>query len=179
MEDKTYQKPVLTGRPVDSVRKLEKAKGNPGIKVNSKNQVILQRKLNIFIEEFIKNGGKSVDAVMAMGGHTSRVAASATARKYMQELQDLGRIYMESKGVGYGKFLDHALEKMEGSKDPEWFDRLMKLTGYHDFLSKGGGNQNNNVTIIQTQDALRSEFGFNEDEPVIEAEEVKDVEKIS
>ena len=175
-EEKVYKEPVLNkrkGRPVKAITDLKKARANTGLPTPSLKELEIQSRLSGFLEEFLSNGGNATDAAMKAGNYKTRAQAAYHAREfYMKHLKDLGRIYLEAQGATMGKFLQVALDKMEVSKDPEWWDRLMKLAGYGDFLTKGGGGQGNNVTIIQTQDKLRNEFGFGEVE-TIEAEEVK------
>jgi hypothetical protein len=131
-----------------------------------KEDVLAQRtSTDLFLEEFLRNGGNATKAAQAVFNVSSIESAAAMGSQYLKKARSLARVYLDSKGYGYGKMLDTAIKKMEVSEEPAWFDRLMKLAGYEDFLSKGGGAPGV-VNIIQTQKTLQEEFGFTEGEVV-------------
>jgi hypothetical protein len=77
----------------------------------------------------------------------------------------------EKRGMYYGKLLDIAAEKAENSKTPEWWDRVMRLSGYEGF------EQNKTVAptqinIIGSVKKDAQDFGFEEGEIIDETEEV-------
>lgn len=62
--------------------------------------------------------------------------------------------------------MDVAAQKMMESKTPDWWDRLMKMADYADFMSKKESKPAV-VNIVAAQNKLRDSFGFGE---VIEGE---------
>lgn len=135
-----------------------------------KNRIVIEQRLDAFMEEFIKNGGNGTKAVQAISPEVSITSAHSMATMYMKELRGLGRVYMEKKGHSYGKLLDIAMKKASESKTPEWWDRLMKIADYEDFLSKDKSGGPQVVNIIQSHKDLTSTYieGEVEDAEVIE-----------
>ena len=138
----------------------------PRLRVNEKGQIILKEEMDHFLEEFIRNGGNATQAALTVKKTASISEAAALGTNYLKQAKALGRIYMEKQGYGYGKLLDVALQKMSTSDRTEWWDRVMKLNDYHDFVSKEPKSAPVNVNVIQTHKNLTSEY--------IDAEEVKD-----
>lgn len=134
------------------------------------------RNLQLFLEEYFANGGNGTQAVITVFGEKSRAGASTRASNYLKQAGNYQRMLLESKGVGLSKLFDVAIEKLEKSKTPEWFDRLMKISGHADFMSKGNNQGAGTVNIITAQTKVSGEFGF-EDEAVIEGEEVDETPK--
>lgn len=124
-------------------------------------------RLDIFLEEFIKNGGNATQAALKVSKTTSLASAGQIGYKLLKEARGVARMYLEKSGFAYGKLLDVATSKMMESKDPEWWDRLMKIAGYEDFLSKDKGPVPVNVNVIQTHKDLTSKY--------IEGEEIEEV----
>jgi len=58
---------------------------------------------------------------------------------------------MEKQGYGLEKMISVAAEKMEYNKNPDWWDRLMKMADYGDFMSKQEKGVGVNVNVFQAQ----------------------------
>lgn len=105
--------------------------------VMTEDKIIIQaQRLDLFLEEFVRNGGNATRAANAVFNCKSIAVVAKMGSDYLSKARGLGRVILEKKGYSYGKLLEVAVRKMEESKTPEWFDRLMKLSDYHDFLSK-------------------------------------------
>ena len=138
---------------------------------NKKGALIKSQKLDVFLEEFLKNGGNATQAALAVGNYSSLSSAASAGHNYLQQAKGLARIYLEKKGYSYGKLLDKAAKKMEDSKTTEWWDRLMKLADYHDFISKDKGPSTAIVNVIQSHKDLTSSYIEGEMEEVEPIEE--------
>lgn len=183
------EKPVVTeevakqfrGRVPKSISKevveLNRAK-RATLRKDGRGNVAEVPRLNLFMEEFLKNGGNGTEAALKVFNAKSRASASATASYYLKKAKELGRFYLDNRGVGYGRLLDIAVEKTEKSKTPEWWDRLMKIGGYEDFFAKPGGSTSVSVNILQSQKRQMDEFGFSEGE-IVEGEEEKEGEDVA
>lgn len=114
------------------------------------NKIVVKDNVELFVEEFLKNGGDVTKAALAVGNYSNLSSAAAAGSRYLSKAKKRGivRHALESRGYGYGKMLDVALEKMEKSKKPDWWDRIMKMADYEDFVS--GKAQTGGVNI-QTQ----------------------------
>lgn len=123
-------------------------------------------KVDLFLKEFLANGGNATEAATKAFGLTNRSSAAVIGARYLKEARGAARIYLEHKGATYGKLLDIALEKAEKSKNTEWWDRLMKLAGYEDFMSKGKADVS--VNIMTAQNAKNDFTGFIEEGEVVE-----------
>lgn len=124
--------------------------GISSVKKNKKGQVVVKDNVEQFMEEFLKNGGNATNAALAVGNYSSLSSAAAAGSRYLAKAKQRGlvRNALEQKGYSYGKMLDVALEKMEKSKKPDWWDRVMKMADYDDFISgKSGGGTNVSVNI--------------------------------
>jgi len=121
-----------------------------------------QQRVVKFLNEYTRNGGKITEAAMKVFKIDDRMKAQKLGSTYLKDarnLPELTRIILEEKGYGFGNFLDVAIEKMKASKGTEWWDRLLKMTEYADFISKPKeGNPAVNVTVFQTHKALSSEY---------------------
>jgi len=131
-------------------------------------KIVQVEKVDVFLKEFLKNGGNATQAVTDAFGITNRASASVIASRYLKEAKATARLFLEKKGATYGRLLEIALEKATNSKNTQWWDRLMKIAGYEDFMSKaspGGVNVN-----ILTAENRRDDFrGFIEEGEVTEA----------
>lgn len=162
-------------REVETVKRekerLEAAERNKiGLARRTKNnRIALAKKLDRFLEEFLKNGGNATQAALTTGNYSSVHSANVAGSYYLKKARGLARVYMERKGYGYGKLLDIAAQKLKSSKTPEWWDRLMKLTEYHDFMAKDKTSPAV-VNVIQSHKDLVSSY--------IEGGEIEDVEEI-
>ena len=159
------------GRPLNAiaakVQEIKRKKRMALVKLNHSSLIIQRKKAREemarrFLEEFIKNGGKGTEAVITITGTKNIRAASQMGTRLLKEARGIARIYLERKGYGYGKMLDVATDKMEKSKTPEWWDRLMKMADYEDFISKPK-DAPSVVNIVQTQKDLQKQFGFEGD----------------
>lgn len=129
--------------------KGEKVIGNPELE--------RERRLGLFVDEFARNGGNATKAAMFAFDLTNVKSANVAGSKVLAEVKGMAQLYLESKGVTYGKLLDKAVEKMDESKTTEWWDRLMKMAGYEDFISKGAGAPVS-VNIIGSQKDFISDY---------------------
>ncbi len=133
--------------------------------------VVKKQRAQAFIDEFLKNGGDAVAAAMKLTGTTNYHSAAVIANRYMKEYRLLGMGLLSKKGLTYGKFLEVAIRNMETSKDTDWWDRLMRIAKYEDFMPHPAQQPTGNVVnIIGAQGNLQKEFGF------IDVEEEKPAE---
>lgn len=139
------------------------------VRENKVGDIVRVPKVDLFLKEFLANGGHVTDAAMTVFKLKNRSSAATIGSRYMRQAKDLGRVFLEKKGATYGKLLEIALEKAINSKNTEWWDRLMKIAGYEDFMSKGGGAVN--VNILTAQNDKNDFKGFIEEGEIIEAEE--------
>jgi len=126
-EDKDYQKLGKRNQPKGIIR------------VTKNGIVEKESRVEAFMKEFIKNGGNATRAAMAVGNYTTTLAAAQGGSYYLKKAKKMGlyRTTIEKKGYHLGKLMDIALEKMEASDKPGWWDRIMKLSDYEDFTSTG------------------------------------------
>lgn len=146
--------------PIKKAKKearIKEAEANRLLKIK-KNKVIIEQRLDAFLKEFVKNGGNGTQAMLAISPHLTLGSATAMAASYMKQLRSIGRLYMEKKGHSYGKLLDIAMKKAADSKTPEWWDRLMKIADYEDFLTKEKKTGPQVVNIIQSHKDLASTY---------------------
>lgn len=161
--------PNKKGRPPEALREkisaINKKKTTVTIKEtkDKKSKVILTKpdKLEAFIEEFARNGGNATQAALVVTGATNMTSAASMGHRFLKEAKLLGRIYLEKKGFHYGKMLDIATEKMLSTKTPDWWDRLMRISGYDGFEQQKGG-QPQVVNIVNAQKQQAADFGFDE-----------------
>ena len=111
-------------------------------------------KIDLFIEEWLKNDGNATEAALKVFDCKSRSVASSIGTEYLKKARGLARVYMEKEGYSYGKMIRTAGAKMEKSKSPEWWDRLMKLGGYEDFMTKKEPSVSVNILNAQ-RDVLK------------------------
>ena len=127
-----HRRPVGEAKLI-KVKKLLKLKGTPIGTLKTMNR---DKKIALFVDAFIANGGNSSQAVKSSFGITNSLQASQIGYQLLKEVKGMANIYLESRGNSYGKLLDTAVKKMEESKSPEWWDRIMKMAGHEDFMSK-------------------------------------------
>jgi hypothetical protein len=127
---------------------------------------IVQRpRMELFLSEFINNGGNATQAALSVFNCSTIESAAVMGHKYLKQARGLSRVYLEKKGYTYGKMLDIATQKLEASKTPEWWDRLMKMADYADFMTKKDSRPSV-VNIVAAQRNLQKEFGFMDGEIV-------------
>jgi hypothetical protein len=119
--------------------------------------VIGKSKMELFLEEYLRNGGNGTQAALKVFNTKSKVNAASMARQYLKRAAATNQVLLEKKGYSYGKMLDEAISKMKSSKTPEWWDRLMKIGGYEDFMSKGPVTKQT-VNIMQVQKDMLDEY---------------------
>lgn len=95
----------------------------------------LMPKWEQFLIEYLKNGGNGTDAAMKVFKCKSRESAQALGSKYLRKSAPHVRAYLEQKGFTYGRFIEIAIEKMKESKKTDWWDRLMIMGNYHNFIT--------------------------------------------
>ncbi len=132
--------------------------------------IIQQPKIDAFLEEFLKNGGNATKAAMAVYNCTTIASAQSLGHATLKRAKGLARIYLESQGTTYGKLLDIAAQKVLESKSPDWWDRLMKISDYEDFMTKKSGPLTN-VNVFQAHKDFASDYVDGEIEEVKEVEE--------
>lgn len=166
-------KKVVRGKrgPYKKKKKKPIKKANP-LRVNKSGEIVQTAKADLFLEEFLKNGGNATQAALKVFNCTSMSSAGALGYTYLKKAKASARLYMEKKGYSYGRLLDTALEKMETSKTPDWWDRLMKLSDYEDFLSKKSSTPIA-VNFFQAHKDYSSEYieGEPEDAEIIKEED--------
>lgn len=167
------------GRPpralAEKVKQQTAEKKALRVKQNRKGDLIVdpKAKLELFLQEYLRNDGNATQAALAIGNHTSVVGASVQGSRLLKRAKDLGlvRTMLEKKGYGQGKLLDVALQKMTESKTPEWWDRLMKMADYEDFINKKEANTTSIVNIVGAQRQQMEDFGFANEGEVINDQE--------
>lgn len=137
-------------------------KGTPSPKkgkilIKNDGTVVTKERIDQFMEEFIRNGGNATRAALVVFNCKNIYSAQILGHTYVKQAQGLGRLIMEKKGYGYGKMLEVAIRKMEDSKTPEWFDRLMKIGDYQDFLTKEKSTPQV-VNIVQGHKSMTSSY---------------------
>jgi hypothetical protein len=163
---KAPDEPAFKGRPTDAG--FKKIKSLRIVESKKQVQVKTTEKLDAFIEEWLKNDGNATEAAMIVFNCKSRSVAKSIGSEYLKKAEGLARIYMEKEGFTYGKMIRTAGKKMETSKSPEWWDRLMKLAGYGDFISKKEASVSVNILNAQ-KDVLK---GYVQEVDVIEDGEI-------
>lgn len=146
--------------PSSKQNPLKKKAGRPrkptGMTLDKQHRVVM------FLNEYTRNGGKITAAAMKVFKIDDPVKAQKLGSTYLKDarnLPELTRVLLEEKGYGFTKFLEVAIAKMEASKGTEWWDRLLKMTEYADFISKPKeGNPAVNVTVFQTHKDISSEY---------------------
>ena len=144
-------------------------------------KIMVMDSVEKFTREFLKNGGNVTKAALAVGNFSSLNSANTSGQRWLAKSKQRGLIRnaLEEKGYGYGKLIDVALEKMEKSKKPDWWDRIMKMADYDDFTSSGkvgGTNVSVNIPCFAAHRKLSEEY-IDDTNEVIEGETLKDENK--
>ena len=160
-------------KEVTAKKKLRTRKTKSGTITVSK-----PKSMDLFLEEYFKNGGNATQAAFAVFNCTSVSSASNIGSQYLAKARNSGliRTSMERKGYSQDKMLDVAIEKMLESKTPEWWDRLMKMGEHADFMTKQTGPAVN-VNVISAHKKYSSKYvidGEDEIEGEIEESEEDD-----
>ncbi len=135
--------------------------------------IIQEPKIDAFLEEFIKNGGNATKAAMAVYNCTSVRSASSLGHATLKRAKGLARVYLENQGMTYGRLLDVAAQKVLESKSPDWWDRLMKIADYEDFMTKKSGPLTN-VNVFQAHKEFASDYVDGEIEEITPTEKNED-----
>jgi len=189
-ELKKFSKEFPNGGAPKAIRKQlsEFQKENPTSKAGRKRKELMKTrtgaikqvsKTELFTEEFLRNGGNATQAALVVFNCKNVASAASIGSAYLKKSKQLGRVYLETKGYGYGKMLNVAAEKMEDSKNPEWWDRLMKISGYEDFISpqqkaKTGGPIA--VNVFNAHKAMAAEYVIDGDVETVEDLESTEVD---
>jgi hypothetical protein len=139
-------------------------------KKKGKSVLVEKKRLDLFLEEYEKNGGNGTEAALKVFNTKSRINAATLAQQYLKRASALGRFHLEEKGYGYKKLIDMAIDRMEKEKSPDFvalFDRLMKIGDFADFISKQQPVAKTTINVNGVQKNLFDEYVEGE---VIEAE---------
>ena len=81
-------------------------------------------------EEWLSSGN-ATKAALKTYDCKSEGTAAAIGSQNLRKLKNAGQLYLESKGVGYTKLLDVAVQNMvkAGAKTTDWWDRIIEQTG--------------------------------------------------
>lgn len=146
---KAPDEPKFKGRPTRAgFKKVQEKRIAHQVKQNRLKKI---EKLDNFIKEWLKNGGNATEAASIVFSCKSRSVAASIGSEYLKKAKGLARIMMEKEGYTYGKMIKTAGRKMETAKGPEWWDRLMKLAGYEDFMSKKDVGVSVNILTAQKE----------------------------
>jgi len=159
---KAPNEPKFKGRPPRAVFKEIKEKRLAHQEKQSKIKKV--EKLDLFINAWLKNDGNATEAAMQVFNCKSRAVAAAIGSEYLKKAKSLARVALEQEGYTYGKMIRTAGRKMEKSKSPEWWDRLMKMGGYEDFMTKKDAGVSVNILTAQ-KDVLK---GYVQEVEVVE-----------
>jgi hypothetical protein len=72
-------------------------------KKKGKQMLVEKAKLDLFLEEYEKNGGNGTEAALKVFNTKSRINAANIASIYLKRAQGIGRYHMERKGIGFEK----------------------------------------------------------------------------
>lgn len=128
-----------------------------------------ESKLDRFVTEFKRNGGKAADAAKAIG--YEGIGANLQGGNYLARAKQKGLVRdMAEKHAGLEMVLKEIWRKALSSDNPAFIDRMIKALGYENEIIPG---KNTNTTpgvinIIQTQKNQQDEFGF------VEGQEIKE-----
>jgi hypothetical protein len=130
---------------------------------NEANEIVERERLDMFLEEFLVNGGNATKAAAAVFNCKSKSVAAVMGSTYLKRARDVGRLVMEKNGVSYDFLIETAKKKMLDAKDPAWWDRFMKIAGYADFLAKEKVSPQLAVNIVASEKSILSKY-IDEDE---------------
>lgn len=139
---------------------LARPKKKAIVKRKHKDETYLVEKtrLDLFLEEYEKNGGNGTEAALKVFNASSRISAANIATQYLKKAQGLGRMVMEKKGITYEVMVESAWKKHQVEKGTDYFDRLMKMGDYADFISKQGGVTPTTVNVLSVQKGLLDQY---------------------
>jgi hypothetical protein len=127
-------------------------------------EAITTQKVDMWLNEYMVNGGNGTRAAMAVFGVESPTAAAALSSRLIKEVPNLYGDFLAEKGFGLQKLLSIAMERAETDDDPRWWDRMMKLAGHMDIFNKEKPKEQTNVVnIIQAEQGILARYKVNDD----------------
>lgn len=102
-----------------------------------------------FMDAYYRNGGNATEAALDVFNCSTRASASEMGRTYLDKAQKRGLVkaFVENSGITYGDLIKHAFEMMKKSKNPAWWDRLMKEAGYIKSLEQPQGRSTAKIEV--------------------------------
>lgn len=138
---------------------------------NGETVLQIKERMDRFLNALLATEGNMTEAGLMTFDTTDRLNANRLAHRYFKKAQEMGRIYSDSKGLTWGKFIDTLQRKIETTDNPEFLKMAMKITGFGDYLEKDNRSISSTINIIKVEnDRTRKKFGFNTDEDVEEGE---------
>jgi len=116
--------------------------------------------LDLFVKEYLTNGGNALQAIRTLFPKKSASESIQLSSYYMTEARRTGvfRALIEKKGYSLDKMIDVALEKMDQGIKPDWWDRLMRMSGYEDFTASGRTAVTVNTNIFEAHRGLSRSY---------------------
>lgn len=134
----------------------------------TKKGIVQVDKIDLFMEEMLKNGGNATKAAMKVWNPGTYKSASVMGSNALKKARGMARIHMEERGYGYGKMLDVAIDKLDKAKKPDWWDRLMKMADYEDFTTSKRTTPAVAVNVFQEHKKIASAYIEGEAEEIEE-----------
>ena len=106
---------------------------------------------DLFFEAYLKNGLNATEAALEVFHPKNRNSAARIGSYYKNKCREAGRVYMEQRGLSYGKILEVIAGKAMESDRTEFMDRLLVLLGYHNFIPDKIRDIPVNITINQKE----------------------------
>jgi hypothetical protein len=116
--------------------------------------------LELFVREYLSNGGNATLAARRLFPEQTLMSAVTTAGHLMTEARRAGlfRTMIEKKGYSLDQLIEVAIEKMHDGAKPDWWDRLMRMSGYEDFTAGGRTAVTVNTNIFEAHRGLKSTY---------------------
>lgn len=116
--------------------------------------------VEVFASEYLRNGGNATRAYIRFNPNATLTAASAAGSYWLAQAKKMGlyRQVVERSGYTFPKMINHALEKMGTSNKPDWWDRVMKLSGYEDFTPSGNQSVTVNTNVFEAHRGMKEEY---------------------
>lgn len=168
-KDKKGRKPKAVQKKITAYKKHKKQQDKMAV------QDAKMKQLADFMEAFIRNGGNITQAALTvLPDGEDPIAAYHKGKNMLEKAKAHGmvQIYLEKQGYDFGKMLEVAVRKMEKSKKPDWWDRLMKMAGYEDFINKKDTGGKVNINLFGQHKKMMDEYVIDGD--YVEAEPAPD-----
>lgn len=131
-----------------------------------KKQYKLTPKFNAWVQYFTnKNnpetyGNKTQSAILAysLDPKTEYAIAGSMGYQNFKKLQSLASVFADHKGVTFDKLMQTAMARAMSSENPEWWDRVMEMTGYKEPKGAQVVVQNNTQNNVQVNGAEAVDF---------------------